>query len=206
MPYRWTEGYPRSENLVEATEHNRAMNSPVGELNGSLDRENLPAAGVTPVMVKKEAFFKYVLLNDIFLEDAMVQPYPAGVFDLVGTDYELYTGGWHTNSQYNIEDTFTEGMMHLEFSAWFWRSQEWSASGKVYCQFRLLYNGGVVTESDRIFTNMGNIVLTTDFAMPSGVGKIEIQWRLSPPIGVETSSNRIFQYGGGQLLAINRYR
>ena len=224
MAFKWTEGDHRAGNILDVDEFNSSFNNIKGELNGGLDRENLPNASVSNDELAPNAFVKYVVVDNIRLQGTstanlswerltpgagtlLTQPIKA----ITGN---FYSGSWRTNPAYNINSVFQEGMLHLEFNCWYWTFNS-NASGSFLrsVQFQILVDGAVVVRSGKHIQNVGQIHLVTDIPISTGKHKIEIRWRCtpfskgySPTSHLLSISAPLFYYDGGQLTAINRYR
>jgi len=213
--FKWTKAQVRAGNIPAALDHNAEVSNYKGVLNGGLDRDNLPSgpSSIDHLMVEDEAFQKYSVVTGIRL-DAALEPAYSGVTETAGMSFEQYSGGWHVHLDDSISDSWVEGHMWVVFNAWMWQAKERAYSvgppasvNKVYAQFRILFNGAVVCESDIILLGIQQVHMETVFPCPSGSGTIQIAWKVSSPTGLEPASDtRIFTFAGGKLLAVNRYR
>lgn len=213
MSFRWTKHDQRSLNITEASDYNEEVNNYVGVLNGGLDRDNLPLLSVDPTRLAVGATQQFSVDKPIRL-DASMEPDYTVLLQYSGTNFNEYTSGWHVHQDDYIEEDFIEGHLWLIFNGWVWQFLE-RANGvgppavgyRVYAQFRLLFNGGVVYETGRIFMSPQQLHMETVIPVPSGPGKIEIAWSMVNATGLEPSpSARLLNFGGGKLVAINRYR
>jgi hypothetical protein len=223
MAFKWTEGDHRSGNILDVEEFNTSFNAFKGEINGGLDRENLPNGSVSNQELASNAMVKYVVVPNIRAQDTvtanlswdrdvsgagsvLTQPIKA-------ITHNNYGGSWKTNPAYSINTLFQEGMLHLEFNCWYWTFN--STAGAAFLrtvEFQVLLDGAVVVRSGVHMQNVGQIHLVTDVPISTGNHKIEIRWRCSAftstaaGTNVVTISDPVFYYDGGQLTAINRYR
>lgn len=205
MSFRWTEHHARGANIPYARGFNRGFNEHKGALHAA-DRDNLPSGvtAVTSPLIADGAFQKWALARDLAIDAAMVPAYAATSDP--GATWEVYSGGWHVHMDDYLQEDWIEGTLWLVFNCWAWRSKLMAASGQVWFQFAVLFNGAIVLESDKFFLTPQQVHLEAIIPVASGSGKVEIAWRCSSPIGTETSTDRIFTWGGGKLLALNRYR
>jgi len=220
MAFKWTEGEHRSGNILDADEFNNSFNAFKGEINGGLDRENLPNGSISNDELASNAMVKYVVVPNIRAQDTSTLQLKCDddasgniiTEDIKAISHNTYSGSWKTNPAYNIETLFQEGMLHIEFNCWYW-SLNSNANGNFLrsVQFQIMLDGAVVIRSGVHLQNVGQIHLVTDLPISTGSHKIEIRWRCSAftsttgnnPI---TISDPVFYYDGGQLTAINRYR
>lgn len=215
MAFKWTEGDHVTSNIVDATEQNASFNNLKGEMNGGLDRENLPNSSVSNDELHQSAFVKYAVaanmraqatsVLDLHWGDSAAGP---NTFqqEYIAIDFNTYTGGWRTNPAYSIESLFQEGMLHLEFNCWYWLSNH-LANGTIqgWCQFQIVVDGTPVVSGDKQYQNVGQSHLVVDIPISTGQHKVELRWRIKPWNGRDMT-DPIFYYDGGQLLALNRYR
>ena len=69
MAFKWTEGEHRSGNILDADEFNNSFNAFKGEINGGLDRENLPNDSISNDELASNAMVKYVVVPHIRAQD-----------------------------------------------------------------------------------------------------------------------------------------
>jgi hypothetical protein len=218
MAFKWTEGYHRSGNILDADEFNTSFNAFKGEINGGLDRENLPNASISNDELASNAMVKYVVVPNIRAQDTSVLDLEWAVTtggtltqEYIAVPYDTYAGGWRTNSAYNIgvssSELFQEGMLHLEFNCWYYmRNHFANGTNQIWCQFQILVDGTPVVTSDRQHQNVGQIHLVADVPISTGSHSVQIRWRITPWPGSAAMDDPVFYYDGGQLTAINRYR
>jgi len=200
---RWTEYHARDSNLIEAPGYNKEFNAYKGELNGDLQRDNLPDSSVANAMVGAGANHQFWLQSDMEMDSALVPAYASGTQELLGCTWETYRGDWHVHQAQNVDQTFYEGMLEIEFHCLCQRS---SLIGDEWTQWRILFNGVTIWESDLIKQVLWTQYCSVSVPCPSGPGKVEVAWRTSTPDPGATSTLRAFKWAGGQLLVINRYR
>ena len=215
MGFKWTKRDLRDANITESKGYNAELDNYVGELNGGLDRDNLPSgpSAVAEPMFNDEAFHKFAVANPIRIDAALEPSYTAAT-QTAGTNFNNYTSGWHVHQDDDIEETWREGHLWVVFNTWFWQAKERGYTAgppienyRTFVQFRLLFNGAVIADTDRLFVGIEQVHLETVIPIPSGAGKIQIAWKISNETGLETSgAMRIFTFAGGKLVAINRYR
>jgi hypothetical protein len=222
MAFKWTEGDHRDANILDVDEFNTSFNSVKGEINGGLDRENLPNGSVSNDELHPTAFVKYAVVPNIRIQGTSILQLTwdiAAAGSIIpqpirAISHDTYAGSWKTNPAYNINTLFQEGMLHLEFNCWYWSLNSVAAGPFLRkVEFQILLDGAVVCRSGSHLQNVGQIHLVTDLPISTGNHKIELRWRCSAFIGPYgpvnnplTVSTPVFYYDGGQLLAINRYR
>jgi hypothetical protein len=228
MAFKWTEGQHRSGNILDADEFNTSFNAFKGEINGGLDRENLPNASVSNDELAPNAFVKYAVQTGIRLQGTGV--YTARFLNNAGANidqtfrainYNTYAGGWRTNEAQKINKLFQEGMLHIEYNGWYWLRNHLATANvgrstdflQIWCQFELTLDGNPVATSGYHYQNVGQMHLVADVPISTGKHEIALRWRISPnedPNLVVTPtvalSRPIFYYDGGQITVVNRYR
>jgi hypothetical protein len=228
MAFKWTEGDHVTSNIVDATEQNASFNNLKGEMNGGLDRENLPNESVSNDELHQSAFVKYAVQTGVRLQDSLF-PATATWLDAGGANaineqirclnYNSYTGGWRTNNASKINTLFQEGMLHLEYSGWYWLRNHVATNQATrdplplvgWCQFQITVDGNPVLTSPRLYNNVGQVSIIGDVPVATGNHDIAIRWRFSPwpgnfPSGGTILARPIFYYDGGQITVVNRYR
>lgn len=232
MAFKWTEGNHRSGNILDADEFNTSFNAFKGEINGGLDRENLPNNSVSDDEISSTAFVKYSVGSAIRLQNAVEAEAEwfnnggasAGTQDFLCTNYNNYAGGWKTNTAQKVSSIYQEGMLHVEYNGWYWLRNHIATSNPArngsphlqgWCQFRLLLDGNPVVSSGYNYQNVGQVHLIADLPVSTGAHEIALQWRFSanpdpttittPTSGTEPD-RPIFYYDGGQITVVNRYR
>ena len=220
MAFKWTEGDHRSGNILDVEEFNTSFNAFKGEINGGLDRENLPNGSVSNQELASNAMVKYVVVPNIRIQGTSTLQLSWDVAatgsvltqDIRAISHNTYAGSWKTNPAYNINTLFQEGMLHLEFNCWYWSFNSTADGGfSRSVQFQILLDGAVVARSGPHLQNVGQIHLVTDVPISTGNHKIELRWRCSAFTSTAgnnpvTINDPVFYYDGGQLTAINRYR
>jgi len=181
MAFKWTEGNHRAGNILDVDEFNGSFNNFKGEINGGLDRENLPNSSVSNDELDSTAFVKYAVKKGIRIQNTGL--YTATYFSDNGfpTDpafnqpfrsinYNTYSGGWKTNEAQKMNKLFQEGMLHIEYNGWYWLRNHLATdnSGRspdalqIWCQFELTLDGNPVVTSGRHYQNVGQIHLVAD--------------------------------------------
>jgi hypothetical protein len=212
MAYKWTEGDARSGNILDVDEFNSSFNNVKGEINGGLDRENLPNNSIGDAALAPNAFIKYAVVPNIKLQgdETKSLTWAGGAGATVNykaISYNSYSGGWRTNSAQSVNDIFQEGMLHLEFNCWYYLNNHASGGDwQLWCQFQILVDGSPVVTADRQYQNVGQVHIAADVPVSTGKHLIQIRWRVSAMLGGMPIDNAIFYYDGGQLLVLNRYR
>ena len=210
MPFKWTDAQTRQANIVDTETFDKAYNPVKGLINGGLDRENLPNASVADVHLSSRAFLKHAIRTDIYLQGGTTRTNqwmsgPSWVYNAIG--YDVYSSGWKINSAQPMISSFKEGMIHLEFNCWAWlNEQEFDISTQqIWLQFAIIMDGNPVIVSGHYRKNMNQVHLVGDIPVPTGSHQFNIAWRMTPRHD-RTETDGMMYYGGGSLLALNRYR
>ena len=212
MAKRWTEREQRSKNLPAADGFNREYDSLRGWANAGIDRTSLPIGAITPSMVQQNAFCK------VFVEDVEFgAPSRGGTVNSVqfnGLTYETYFGGFYPAAEVSLAGLH-EGMMHLEFKCWVALHKYDDHINPRFVEFRLKYNGQTVCEGAPCYMAATNYFLICDFPIAGGDGTVAIEYRVTAPVDstATIAGNTtlhgyvpVMYYGGGQILAIGRWR
>ena len=232
MAFKWTEGDHRDANILDVEEFNTSFNNVKGEINGGLDRENLPNASVSNEELSSKALVKYAVQAGVRMQDTVLA---TATWDDGGggaainqqfrcTNYNNYAGGWKTNEGQKVSSLFQEGMLHIEYSGWYWLRNHICTTGadrtggphlQGWCQFELLLDGTPIITGGRHNQNVGQVHLVAAVPISTGTHEISLRWRVSanpdpttatvPTSGTELA-RPIFYYDGGQITVINRYR
>ena len=224
MAFKWTEGDHVTSNIVDADQFNSSFNNVKGEINGGLDRENLPNGSISNEELSPNAFVKYAIVTGVRAQNTEVllqrqQHDNSGVIlstNLRAISHNTYTGGWITNTAQNIESVFQEGMLHVEFNCWYWLLNALAGGNTSLktLQFRLLFDNMPIADSGIQMQATGQVHIVTDIPVSTGQHKIEIQWKTTAFNGVGSAFvvnptvpiTPMFYYDGGQILVVNRYR
>jgi hypothetical protein len=229
MAFKWTEGDHRDANILDVDEFNTSFNNTKGELNGGLDRENLPNVSVSNEELSSKALVKYAVQAGVRMQDTVLAT--ADWLDNLGADnqneqfrctnYNNYSGGWISNDAQKVSARFEEGMLHIEYNGWYWlRNHVATAAAlrtsnhlQIWCQFELALDGNTVIVSGRHYQNVGQVHLVVDVPISTGTHEIALRWRFSPNpkhsltlAPTVAASRPIFYYDGGQITVVNRYR
>lgn len=207
MAKRWTEREQRSKNLPTADGFNREYDQLKGWANGGIDRTSIPVGAVAHDMVKHNAFCR------VFVEDVeFAAPSRNGTTvyrQFSGLTYKSYAGGFYPAAKISLSGLF-EGMMHLEFKCWTSITKYDDVYNPRFVEFRILYNNSVVCEGAPCYHPAFNYFLACDFPIVGGTADVGIEYRVTPPMDIDNvyteQDDPVMYYGGGQLLAIGRWR
>jgi len=231
MAFKWTEGEHRSGNILDVEEFNTSFNAFKGEINGGLDRENLPNGCISNEELSPKALVKYSVKSGMRMQDVVEAQAEwrdnSGANpefeDFICTNYNNYSGGWKTNNAQKLTSLYQEGMLHIEYNGWYWlinhiADDATNRTGETlagWCQFQIVLDGNPIITGGRSYQNVGQIHLVVDVPIATGNHDILLRWRFMPNpdpsmATVPTSGNDlarpIFYYDGGQITVINRYR
>lgn len=211
MPFKWTEAQTRQSNIVDTETFDKAYNSVKGVINGGLDRENLPNASVGDTHLSVKAFLKYAIRTDIYLQNGTARvntdTTSGHTWNYLATGYDVYSSGWTVNSAQPLVTSLKEGMLHIEFNCWAWLNEQEidDTSYQNWLQFAVIMDGNPVIVSGRYRQNVNQVHLVGDIPVPTGSHELQIAWRLQSRNGRRLTDGMMY-YGGGSLLALNRYR
>ena len=211
MAKRWTEREQRSKNLPAADGFNREYDNLKGWVNGGLDRSSIAEGSIAPEMVKQNAFCKVMVKSFEFAAPSQSASTSYDTFD--GLTYEKYFGGFYPATEVTLTGLH-EGMMHLEFKCWDALLKVNDDMNPHFVEFRLSYNGQTVCQGAPCYMAATNYFLVCDFPISGGDGTVTIEYRIAPPVNSGTTDVRPYvstdttymYYGGGQVLAVGRWR
>lgn len=222
MSFKWTEAHLKDGNILDSGEFDTGYNSLKGAINSGLDRENLPNASIKDHHLAPDAFLSYAVKEGIRAQQPLERAdVSGGVNHILCKTYNVYGGGWVTNSAQTLTKRFIEGMLHLEFNAWYYlnnASQDSNATAPSkflagrWCRFALSIDNVIVCESHELWQNMGTVHLVADIPITTGTHEVSVSWSVpgyderygsSYP---QMKDEPLFYYDGGTILAINRYR
>lgn len=225
MAFKWTEGDHVTSNIVDATEQNASFNNLKGEMNGGLDRENLPNESVSNDELHQSAFVKYAVRTGVRAQNTTTSDatWTDGVTPIAqkvrAINYNRYSGGWRTNTANTVQTLFQEGMLHIEFNCWYWLRNHFATqsfatrngSKPIWAQFQVLVDGTPVCTTGMLWQNVGQVHAVADVPISTGQHEVSIRWRTAAwpgeaPSGAPVKASPVFYYDGGQITVINRYR
>ena len=120
MSFKWTECDLRDKNILDSGEFDTGYNSLKSTMNSGLDRENIQNGSVGGDQLKADAFLSYATKEGIRAQLPLEREEAGfGVF-IYGKTYNVYNGGWVTNTAQKLSKRFIEGMLHVEFNAWYY--------------------------------------------------------------------------------------
>ena len=223
MSFKWTEAHLKSQNIVDSGEFDTGYNALKGAINGGLDRENLQNASITDAQLAPDAFLSYATKGGIRAQLPLERELACFGNFIYGKTYNVYGGGWVTNTAQKLTKRFIEGMLHLEFNAWYYLNNASASSASAikvhsgrWCRFALNVDNVIVCESHELWQNMGTIHLVADIPITTGTHEVPVSWQTVGwndeygsvgPTGLPAMKNEpLFYYDGGTILAVNRYR
>jgi len=214
MAKRWTEREQRSKNLPTADGFNREYDSLRGWANGGIDRTSIPSGAINTSMVTQNAFCK-VMVKDVEF-GAPSQAATTSANQFYGLTYDKYFGSFYPAAEVSLTGLH-EGMMHLEFKCWTALHKQDDGLNPRFVEFRLKYNGQTVCEGAPCYMAATNYFLVCDFPIAGGDGTVAVEYRVTPPVSTVAAYSGlalalagaempVMYYGGGQILAIGRWR
>lgn len=221
MSKRWTASDAKSGNIVTADGLNTEYNTQKGALNGGIDRTMLPGDHFDRRHLKERAFHGASLTSDLELSSDY-QGTNGSDQEFDGLEYDFYSGGWRNAVAPIIVPGVHEGMAHIEWSCWYWYNRFTSgfsvdpadsateANHDHWVRFRVLYNGFVVLQTSKLYTQFDNLVVTADHPISGGDARYEIQFAFAPATKVadpvDDKDTPMMYFGGAQFLCIPRWR
>lgn len=204
MSRSWTEYQPRTDNIITADGFNDEYDRKKSTINGGIDRTNLGYESIVHSQILPNTFHKILVQSNVTLTtDFQVSNGGVGRFHCL--DYEHYTGGWVTNSSYSFTD-LKEGMIHFEWSTWAFKYPYYTYTNAKQHMWRITLNNLVVVETAGLFTQFCDPFIVADIPFAGGDATITIDWWYTAPTTDDTTTGNEFMFGGGNLLAIARWR
>ena len=228
MSYRWTSKTIEDKNILQSREFDIALDGYVDELNGGIDRENLPLGAVVLTDRSQAAAFnsgrhwifgnnvpekKFQDGDDIF----NLPGYSPRGNTIVGLRYDsdiVNGGGGIAYWKQVVLDGVEEGMMTVTYTQSSYVPKYWTffkANGSVESVARktfktyIRYNGVVVYSGDYEYQMWMTRTHTATFPVPAGDGVIEIGVSLNPQRD-DSDDQVVLSLVGGQIHAFNRRR
>jgi len=221
MSKRWTEFESAAGNIVSADGLNREYNAQKGALNGGVDRTMIPGDFFDRTHLKERAFHGASLTTNLELNDDFLGT-NGSTQEFNGLEYDFYSGGWRVAAAPIVIAGVHEGMAHIEWSCWYWYNRFTSgfsvdpgdssteANHDHWVRFRVLYNGLVVLQTSKLYTQFDNLVLTADHPISGGDARYEVQFSFAPATKdedpVDDKNTPMMFFGGAQFLCIPRWR
>lgn len=226
MSFKWTPSQMQTDNIVDVDAFNDRYDQLKGELNGSLNRDQLPERSLATGMLKPEAFYRFKR-EKLRLQDEYRAAPPSSLDTFPGAKYAKYSGGLVRSNSYTFD--CVEGFLHIEASFCYYiqtvevtttGNQYWSLIRGMqrYGQFQLLVNSvQVVSPHFKVWHRGGTVYLVGDVPVSDGEQTIQFFWGTRPPGSVDhiDGSGGTFDtpntdpslfFDGGTLLLINRFR
>ena len=212
MTLKWSEGEPRSNNIVDAGQINKAYDSYKGAFNGALNRDNIPANSISAQHTKDGAFHQCTLVTPITMDQG-TDPWENAGDELGPNGWKpsSYQGGWYKahSSSLNVK----EGMLHVELMGYCcynmvntMRSTSEQRGSTYGGEFRIHVNGVEVVRSPLYTYIIHPVHVVADIPIAGGNKTVEVFWRqdVTPPQqGMDTWT---FYFAGMQLFIMNRFR
>jgi hypothetical protein len=200
----WTRAELRAQYVLVAEQFNRDYDPLRGVLNGGLDRMSTPPGWVDRTHLVDNATQR-VTINSTAIEMPTAIAGSGGSAATFNTlNYGLYAGGWY--EAYSAAITGRIGVMHVEFSCLLWQQLLYTGSSPKGTEFRILWNGVPQARVGPLMQAYANPYITADFPV-GGDGTLSVEFRFTPGAsGTDDADDAQMFFGGGQLLAIGRWR
>ena len=220
MSFVWTDAHIKDKNIIDSSEFDTGYNALKGTINGGLDRENIQNDSVGTDHLRQDSFLSYAVKEGVRCQGPLERREACFGNFILGKTYNLYNGGFVTNSAQKLSKRFIEGMLHIEFNSWYYLNNQSSdntatadkfVSGR-WCLFTLNIDNVEVSRSEKLWSNVGTVRLIADIPITTGVHEVTVSWQATGYIGgygttmPAMKSEPLFYYDGGTILAINRYR
>jgi len=202
---RWTEAEQRADAVLNARAFNVEYNAIRGTINGGLDRTTTPAGWVTRDHLMPAALHKVDVVSSAIELPAALRDSGSSDVAFNCLTYTVYAGGWYTLHSETLSGLH-EGVMHVEFSAFCWMQPIYGGQNPKGVSFRVLWNGVIMAEVGPLYQSYNNPYIVADFPV-AGDGVLSVEFNFSPPAAsVDDATDAQFFVGGGNLLAVARWR
>ena len=224
MPYRFTKADIISGSIVQSREFDNAIGTYVDVMNGGMDRDNMPYAGVGSASSQGSLFQQIKIFANINPTDAELQPdanYVTATPNRLGrlmygyryAEEPVNAGdGWAIATTQTIE--CEEGMLEINWQCSEAKTQYWSywrnhGTNKVSLksvQWQIRVDGNNVYTSPAQFEIMNTSIHRCTIPLSKGNHEVSIHWRV-PSQRDDTDQNQVLlSWWGGLLTLINKYR
>lgn len=229
MPIKPKQRELRDLNITEPKDFDVEYDSLKGVLNGGLDRQNIPVAGIQASNFRDNTFCsyysKYFKLDEEYVGSPISERSGTGNFDEIPAQtYNSYAGGWYESENSLVIDNIREGMCHVEFNTHYIMNKLALAGfgpanaspapsiikGDIgFCQLHITHNGNVIADSAKMTRNLQTVHLCASIPVQTGKSVFGIAWRFNGRKQDTTNwpmNQGYFYLTGGNMLVINYYR
>ena len=224
MPYRFTKQDIVPSTIVQSREFDNALGTYVDVMNGGMDRDNLPYAGVGSASCKGSLFQQIKIVPNINAPDDELLPDANFVEPTPNRMGRLMYGYRYADDPVNAGDGFApatiqafdcnEGMLEISWQCaeaktqyWsYWRNHSTSKVALKYMQWEIRVDGNSVYKSCGQYEIMNTSIHRCTIPISKGNHEISVHWRV-PPQRDDTDQNQVVAvWWGGCLTMINKYR
>ena len=190
MPIKPKQRELRDKNVTEPKDFDQEYDSLKGIMNGGLDRDNLPVAGIDAANFRNNTFAGgwFESSNSLVIpniKEGMCQV----EFNFYYIMNKLALAGFSTASA-SPTPSITNGDVG-------------------FCQVQLLHNGNVIADTAKMARNLQTVHMCASIPVQTGQSEFSIAWRFNSR-RVHTTSwplkQGYFYLTGGNLMVINYYR
>mgnify|MGYP003117322629 CR=1 FL=1 len=224
MPYRFSKADIISGSIVQSREFDNAIGNYVDVMNGGMDRDNMPYAGVGSASCGGSLFQQIKIFDNINPTDTDLQT-DANYVGLTpnrlgrlmygyryGEEPVNAGDGWALATTQSVD--INEGMLSIDWQCSEAKTQYWSywrnfSTDKValkVAQWQIRVDGNNVYTSPAQTEIMNTSIHRCTIPISKGSHEISIHWRV-PPQRDDTDQNQVvFVWWSGLLTVINKYR
>jgi len=224
MPYRFSKADIISGSIVQSREWDNAVGNYVDVMNGGMDRDNLPYAGVSSASCNSGLFQSIKIFDNINPPDSDLRPDQNYVESTPNRLGRLMYGyrygeepvnagtGWAQATAQSVD--CEEGMMEISWHCSEAKTQYWSywrnhTTDKVALknmQWQIRVDGNIVYTGAAQYEIMNTSIHRCTIPISKGTHKITVHWRV-PSARDDTDQNQVVAvWWGAQLVIINKYR
>ena len=224
MPYRFSKADIVSGSIVQSRELDNALGNYVDVMNGGMDRDNMPNAGVGSASSSGSLFQQIKIFDNINPTDTDLQPDQNYVEPTPNRLGRLMYGYRYGEEPVNSGDGWVvattgtmdcqEGMLQVSWQCSEAKTQYWSywrnhSSDKVslkYMQWQIRVDGNQVYTGCAQYEIMNTSIHRCIIPISKGNHEVSIHWRV-PTQRDDTNQNQVVAvWWSGLLTLINTYR
>tara|TARA_R100000152_G_C6780633_1_gene213633 strand:- start:2989 stop:3663 length:675 start_codon:yes stop_codon:yes gene_type:complete len=224
MPYRFTKEDIVPGAIVQSREFDNALGNYVDVMNGGMDRDNMPYAGVGSASCKGSLFQQIKIVTNINPPDSELQPdanYVTPTPNRLGRlmyGYRFAEEPINSGDGWGLATTQTfdcnEGMLEISWQCAEAKTQYWSywknfSTDKValkYMQWQIRVDGNQVYTGCAQYEIMNTSIHRCTIPISKGEHEISIHWRVPSQRDDDDQDQVVAVWWGGLFTAINKYR
>jgi len=224
MPYRFSKGDIISGSITQSREFDNCLGNYVDVMNGGMDRDNMPYAGIGSASCTDGLFQSIKIVANINAPDSDLQPDQNYVESTPNRLGRLMYGyrygeepvnagdGWAVATTQTVDTN--EGMLEISWQCAEAKTQYWSywknfSTDKVALknmQWSIRIDGNTVYTSCAQYEIMNTSIHRCTIPISKGSHEVSVHWRVPSQRDDTDQSQVVAVWWGGLLTMINKYR